>query len=461
MDDLRVDSSPRLLNGNEGVKDSENSEAHETDSGIHSGDDVVDKVSDVRRGGDEGTGNRDEYLRRGETVVEVYDLEEQDLDGKSSGRGTAWEGLSLSFSDVEDLQIINLDERGESDKEEEKFGRKRTSNGEERKPRKRVHKPFLRENTQIEILDTSSNVSSSFAKPEDQGPKLPDSIEIEDLNKNQEEKEEVDEASEAVKTNDVKKANKDDPQENKSTIVVEADSAAKAGTNPSPEIRIHGNPTISLSQEPELPDAEKESNPSTISSAPTQEHASPTKRFVSKSFSDGTIITDPSKLRLFQPLDTRVSRRGIPSRIDIQEDIPEDPEDESQREARMRMKMERLDSRTQLKDTLTVPGERRASRSLEGRVRISRRGSLAREERAMSSMPSSPEDEEDTQREPKIQGNLTPGKEVGNVLISFICAYVCMRECACMSVCVCARACAYACVCGRVCVCVYPFDITY
>lgn len=410
-----MDSSPRLLNGNEAVKDSESSEAHETDSGIHSGDDVVDKVSDVRRGGDEGTGGRDEYLRRGETVVEVYDLEEQDLDGKSSGRGTAWEGLSLSFSDVEDLQIINLDERGENDKEEEKFVRKRASNGDERKPRKRVHKPFLRENTQIEILDASSNVSSSFANPDDKGARLPDSREVEDLAKGREEKEEEDESSEAVKCNDTKRTSPDEPQENNnSTTAVDADSAAKAGTNPSPEIRIHGNPSISLSQEPELPDAEKDSKPSSNSSpAATQEYASPTKRFVSKSFSDGTIITDPSKLRLFQPLDTRGLRRGIPSRIDIQEDIPEDPEDEGQREARMRMRMERLDSRTQLKDTLTVPGERRASRTLEGRVRISRRGSLAREERAMSSMPSSPEDEEDRQREPKVQGNIAPGKEVG------------------------------------------------
>ncbi|XP_045130621.1 adenylyl cyclase 78C-like isoform X3 [Portunus trituberculatus] len=176
------------------------------------------------------------------------------------------------------------------------------------------------------------------------------------------------------------------------------------GTNP--EIRIRKDSSDwNESRTPSPPSGEGSRSPDNSSA---DGRYSVNKKFVSKSLSEGTIQSDPTRGRVFPSLgENRGSCRGAQCRLDIQEELPEDVEDGGERDNRdtkSRGRRERRGEEWQMKDTLMVPGERPTRRGL-GRLGITYDDALS------LSSPSSPEDEE-SRRFSHSSAELTPPQEM-------------------------------------------------
>lgn len=464
-----------MVNGGEGlVKEACRCDTHETDSGIHSGDDIVDRVSggearDLGHPAGEGHqtwrdvaefrdppeddqhagGDVAEFLRRQETMMDVLDLEEvEDKFGKQ--RDKSWEGLPFSLRGVEDLEVINLDEDGWRDKEEwvkldKKFSRERrkTPTSGHREPEKKNLEKHLNDkiksddeirlqNTSLladkedESSDVSLVSSEKSAKTEESV-----SAEVDEIKRvnRKSEKGKIASESDTIEPEEAPSraasrtsVSEERPQQEPATADVSLDSPTEnkcftttqnSGTNP--EIRVPDDTSVSDTSDAHSRCSSEEST--------SPRNSSPTKKFVSKSLSDGNMLPDSTRVRFLQRMEVRVPRRGVPCSLDIQEELPEDMEDVNEREhreSRARLK-ELVHSRCHM-DTLTVPGERRASRGVEPLCRGPCRGSLVagRDDISLSS-PSSPEDEE-ARRNSQTPSDLSSGREVSKLEL-YYCYY--------------------------------------
>ncbi|KAK7069510.1 hypothetical protein SK128_025802, partial [Halocaridina rubra] len=425
MGDVRMDSVSRFLTISDGgkLKDGENGDAHETDSGIHSGDDVVDRTHSADRTERDGrkksdcdeseTGNCNdikEFLRRGETVVELYNL---DLDAEESA-GHGENTLDFHMSATPQIDIVNQD-----DGERAIVSRKNVLARNSQEGKKKYHRPLAREDSVTADFNGDALPIDNEAYAKDA-----ESFEMQEVDISEKERKNADNINKA-KTLKAK-------QSNIETESLESPDMTDTKMNqeecsPQPEIRFltdSGSFCASVeSSESVTKVPEVESKPSHDSlPEETVVAASPMKKHVAKSLSDGTILSDSSRLRIFQRLESRggvPAPCGIPFSLEIQEESLEDlrDDDEARRSGfehpRFRPRFEKRNSKLDLKDTLAVPGERRTSRVLEFRARGSRRESMgigiSPDNPSVSSV-STPEDEEG-RRLSQIRSSISPGKD--------------------------------------------------
>ncbi|XP_071529549.1 adenylate cyclase type 8-like [Panulirus ornatus] len=373
-----------------------------------------------------------DFLRRQETMMDVLDVKEvENKFGKEKDK--SWEGLPSSFRGVDDLEVINLDENDWRDKEEwvkldKNYSRERRmaptsghgkpeekkledhwndkikSNGEIR-----LQDASLPKDKEAESTDVSLASSEKSAKTEESVCTVSDEIRRPDT---EDEKEEIvsesnTKARDTSRNADVVEVSLDSPTEKDRRLTTTQNS----GTNP--EIKVPDDTSVSDATETSDAHSRCSSEEST-----SLRGSSPTKKFVSKSLSDGSILPDPARVRFLQRIEVRGPRRGVPCSLDIQEELPEDMEDAGEkenRESRSRLKLEKLHTRSPM-DTLTVPGERRVSRSVEPPRRGLRRGSMVvgRDDVSLSS-PSSPEDEEERRNSqtPSDISSVREGQKLG------------------------------------------------
>ncbi|XP_064090031.1 adenylyl cyclase 78C-like isoform X2 [Macrobrachium nipponense] len=436
MGDIRADSVSRFLTTGDGiVKDGENSDAHETDSGIHSGDDVVDKIhpSDVRDGRGDGKGPRvvmgrggggegddeddevtenckdiKEFLRRGDTVVELYHLdgfEGETEDNDATGR---------KASEIDSLNIANLDE---SDVEVN-VSKKKQSAQKLTDNKRRTHRPLVREETVIKVFRSDSPLDRA-----DLVPKNTENFELEEVDLTEREvRKKLPMNGTMINKNHPVQNDESDSLDSNATVLSELESPKRPPQyhHPTPEIRLTESNSVESCDS-----TQKEEETEAVPSHAAEE--SPTaalpgsmiKKNVGKSLSDGTIMTDSSRMRIFQRLEPRVGHRGIPCSLDVHEESPEDLGDDAEGKKGIiesyhaQFKLEKRDSKGQLRDTLAVPGERRASRAAELRTKGRRRESMSfvREDPPSQSSVSSVEDEGQHPNS-QIKNNVPPGKEV-------------------------------------------------
>lgn len=406
------------------VKDGESSDAHETDSGIHSGDDVVDRVC----GGEAARGRRgrqQDPVREGEaeTLMDGMSDQQTEVEGRSGDKN--WEGMSFSMTEVDDLQVIDLDEGGEGHRRQlPKIDRKY---GGERRASPRYNFVDIRDkDSDGEVTDgrgasggerlTGSPESYRAGRSpygrESESPDTDVTVLVHDNSRSGSErgldgKYGVPHGSGTTTTTpgsdlspETSRARGGGATDSPVTYPSETTWAPAYGTNP--EIRVRKDSSDwNMSRTPSPPSGEEPRSPKNSSA---DAHILANKKFVSKSLSEGTIQTDPVRARLFPLVEGRGSCRGVQCRLDIQEEVPEDLEingDRESRDAKLRAaKGRRLEMEFQMKDTLMVPGERPP-----------RRGRGSYDDTPSLSSPSSPEEEE-SRRFSHSSAELTPPQEV-------------------------------------------------
>ncbi|XP_050727539.1 adenylyl cyclase 78C-like isoform X3 [Eriocheir sinensis] len=424
MGDLRVEGGGRMVNGGDLiVKDGESSDAHETDSGIHSGDDVVDRVC----GGEAARGRRgrqQDPVREGDAETVMDDMSEQQMEGEGRSGDKNWEGMSFSIKEVDDLQMIDLDKGGAGHRRQlPKMDR--NYSGERRASPRYSYVDTRDKDFDGEVIDGRGAASG--------GERLPGSPESYKAERSAYGREsESPDTDITVLVHDNSRSGSERGLDGKygalhgstvgtpgSDLSPEA-SRARGGGDPdspvnhpgvttwapaygnTPEIRVRKDSSDwNISPTPSSPSGESPRSPKNSSA---DAHISANKKFVSKSLSEGTIQTDPVRARLFPLVEGRGACRGVQCRLDIQEEVPEDLEINGERDNRdMKLrpsKGRRVDLEWQMKDTLMVPGERPP-----------RRGRGSYDDTPSLSSPSSPEDEE-SRRFSHSSTELTPPQEV-------------------------------------------------
>lgn len=422
------------------VKDGESSDAHETDSGIHSGDDVVDRGC----GGETGRGRRARQRdpQREGDVETVMDGALEEQAGSEERQGDkSWEEMSFSATEADDLKVIDLDQDASGHRRQvTNFDRKYS--GDRRMSPRFAYIDSSDKDSDAEGGPTDGLVGASARDCWDASPESYKTSSDRAVYGRESESPDTDitvlmldhSRSGSERGLDVKYSLPPDPEcdaatpasnvspvsspvhggDTESPMPDHRESTWSQAYGTNPEIRIRKDSSDwNESLTPSPPSGEGTRSPDNSSA---DGHYTVNKKFVSKSLSEGTIPTDPTRCRVFPSLvEHRGSCRGAQCRLDIQEELPEDLEDGGERDSRdakPRGRRERRGEEWQVKDTLMVPGERPTRRGL-GRLGITYDDALS------LSSPSSPEDEE-SRRFSHSSADLTPPQEVRtSVLLLF------------------------------------------
>ncbi|MPC70423.1 hypothetical protein E2C01_064672 [Portunus trituberculatus] len=433
MGDLKVEGGGRMVNGGGDliVKDGESNDAHETDSGIHSGDDVVDRGC----GGETGRGRRArqrEPHREGDVETVMDGAVEEQAENEERQEDKSWEEMSFSTKEADDLKVIDLDQDALGHRRQLK-NFDRNYSGDRRVSPRYGYVDTSDKDSDAEGALTDGLVAASARDRWDASPECYKVSTDRAVYGRESESPDTDitvlmldhSRSGSERGLDAKYSLPPDPEDDAATPAsnvspvsspVHGDGAESPmpdhrestwsqayGTNP--EIRIRKDSSDwNESRTPSPPSGEGSRSPDNSSA---DGRYSVNKKFVSKSLSEGTIQSDPTRGRVFPSLgENRGSCRGAQCRLDIQEELPEDVEDGGERDNRdtkSRGRRERRGEEWQMKDTLMVPGERPTRRGL-GRLGITYDDALS------LSSPSSPEDEE-SRRFSHSSAELTPPQE--------------------------------------------------
>ena len=444
-----------MVNGSDMmVKDGESSDAHETDSGIHSGDDLVDRVC----GGETGRGRRARQRdpRREGDVETVMDgpVEEQ-AEGEGRQADKNWE-MSFSIKEVDDLQVIDLDIDAAGHRRQLQKSDRRYS-GE-----RRGSPSYSYGDDKDSDADRALTDALGAASVGDRWDGSPESYKVASERSVYGRESESPDTDITVLVLDNSRSGSERgldakyslPRDSDANIVTPSSmmspesSPARGDAVESPEAeheestwsQAYGtNPEIRVRKDssdwnesltPSPPSGEGTRSPNHRS---TDVQISSHKKFVSKSLSEGTILSDPGRGRFFPSMvDSRGSCRGAQCTLDIQEELPEDMEDggdRDNRETKTRGRKERRgDTEWQMKDTLMVPGDKPQRRGLSrGQLGITYDDALS------ISSPSSPEDEE-SRRFSHSSAEFTPPHEVRRMCFMLIPINLCLFLCPIMSI---------------------------